>query len=187
MSSSSFLVERRSSLTSISEISFHRIKSVGNLISLLPTPPNVKNFQMKTRKLKVYIYIYINESYVDIDCLRWSSIPREIKPWLLMGKLHVCKSTVVGQFSTFFQCLSFQSYHVIHQQELNTLTYWREHTVKNTAKLTRKMIFFYSVSLKYSMQAHSYKNRSWGSCTYANRLLLTKSQAIFFPAFIVSK
>ena len=163
MSSSSFSVERRSSLTSISEISFHRIKSVGNVISLLPTPPNVNNFQLKTRKLKVYIYIYINESYVNIDCLRWSSIPREIKPWQLMGKLHVCKSTVVdeksGNSALFFQCLSFQSYHVIHQQELNTLTHWREHTVKNTAKLTRKMIFFYSVSLKYSMQAHSYKNR----------------------------
>ena len=80
-----------------------------------------------------------------------------------MGKLHVCKSTVVdeksGNSALFFQCLSFQSYHVIHQQELNTLKHLREHTVKNTAKLRRTMIFFYAVSLKYKTQAHSYRNQ----------------------------
>ena len=63
-----------------------------------------------------------------------------------MGKLHICKSTVVDKNSVnsalFFQHLSFQIYHVIHQQELNTLTHWREHTVKNTAKLRRKIVFF---------------------------------------------
>ena len=80
-----------------------------------------------------------------------------------MGKLHICKSTVVdeksGNTALFFQNLSFQSYHVIHQQELNTLKHRREHTVKNTVKLRRKMIYFYSVLLKYTTQAHSYKNQ----------------------------
>ena len=51
-----------------------------------------------------------------------------------MGKLHVCKSTVVdeksGNSAPFFQNLSFQSYHLIYQQELNTLKHCREHTVK---------------------------------------------------------
>ena len=41
-----------------------------------------------------------------------------------MGKLHICKSTAVdeksGNSAVVFQHLSFQSYHVIHQQELNT-------------------------------------------------------------------
>ena len=59
-----------------------------------------------------------------------------------MGKLHVCKSTVIdeksGNSAPFFQNLSFQSYHLIYQQELNTLKHCREHTVKNTAKLRRK-------------------------------------------------
>ena len=45
-----------------------------------------------------------------------------------MGKLHVCKSTVVdeksGNSAVVFQHLSFQSYHVIHQQEHNTVD-WR--------------------------------------------------------------
>ena len=63
-----------------------------------------------------------------------------------MGKLHICKSTVVdeksGNTALFFQHLSFQSNHVIHQQELNTLKHRREHTVKNTVKLRRKMIIF---------------------------------------------
>ena len=133
MLSSSFLVERRSSLMSISEISFHRIKSA----------TKCEKFPNENREIK---RIYINESLVDIDCLRWSSIPHEIKPWQLMGKLHECKSTVVdeksGNSALFFQCLSFQNYHVIHQQELNTLKHLREHTVKNTAKLRRTMIFF---------------------------------------------
>ena len=80
-----------------------------------------------------------------------------------MGKLHICKSTVVdeksGNTALFFQHLSFQSNHVIHQQELNTLKHRREHTVKNTVKLRRKMIYFYSVLLKYTMQAYSYENQ----------------------------
>ena len=63
-----------------------------------------------------------------------------------------------GNSAPFFQHLSFQSYHVIHQQELTTLTHRREHTVTNTAKLRRKIIFFYSISLKCTTQAHSYKN-----------------------------
>ena len=78
-----------------------------------------------------------------------------------MGKLHVCKSTVVdeksGNSALFFQCLSFQSYHVIHQQEFNTLKHWREHTLKKK-KIEEKMIFFYSMSLKYTTQTYSYKN-----------------------------
>ena len=48
------------------------------------------------------------------------------------GKLHVCKSTAVdeksGNSALVFQHLSFQSYHVIYQQELNTLKHRREHT-----------------------------------------------------------
>ena len=40
-----------------------------------------------------------------------------------MGKLHICKSTVVdeksGNSALFFKHLLFQSYHVSHQQELN--------------------------------------------------------------------
>ena len=50
-----------------------------------------------------------------------------------MGKLHICKSTVVdeksGNSAVVFQHLSFQSYHVIHQQEHNTVE-WR--TVEKT-------------------------------------------------------
>ena len=80
-----------------------------------------------------------------------------------MGKLHICKSTVVdeksGNSAVVFQHLSFQSYHVIHQQELKTLKHQREHTVKNTAKLRRKMMIFYSISLKYTTQAHNNKNQ----------------------------
>ena len=87
-----------------------------------------------------------------------------------MGKLHVCKSTVVdeksGNSALFFQCLSFQSYHVIHQQEFNTLKHLREHTVKNTAKLRRTMIFFYAVSLKYKTQAHSHRNQMFLGLKY---------------------
>ena len=45
-----------------------------------------------------------------------------------MGKLHVCKSTVVDEIQGikhfFFQHLSFQSYNFIHQQEHNTVD-WR--------------------------------------------------------------
>ena len=60
---------------------------------------------------------------------------------------------------TFFQHLSFKSYREIHQQELKTLKHWREHTITNTAKLRRKMQFFYSISLKYTTQAPNYKNQ----------------------------
>ena len=56
-----------------------------------------------------------------------------------MGKLHICKWTVVdeksGNIALFFQNLSFQSYHVIHYQELNTIKHRREHTMKNTVKI----------------------------------------------------
>ena len=77
-----------------------------------------------------------------------------------------CRWRKVRQFRPFFQCLSFQSYHVIHQQELNTLKHLREHTVKNTAKLRRTMIFFYAVSLKYKTQAHSYRNQMFLGLKY---------------------
>ena len=76
-----------------------------------------------------------------------------------MGKLHVCKSTVVdeksGNSALFFQCLSFQSYHVIRQQELNTLKHLGEHTVKKHSKIEEDNDIFYAVSLKYKTQAHS--------------------------------
>ena len=87
-----------------------------------------------------------------------------------MGKLHICKSTVVdeksGNTALFFQHLSFQSNHVIHQQELNTLKHRREHTMKNTVKLRRKRIYFYSVLLKYTTQAYSYKNQMFLGLKY---------------------
>ena len=35
----------------------------------------MKNFQMKTGKLEKK-YVYINESYVGIDYVKWSSVPR---------------------------------------------------------------------------------------------------------------
>ena len=100
-----------------------------------------------------------------------------------MGKLHVCKSTVVdeksGNSALFFQCLSFQSYHVIHQQELNTLKHLREHTVKNTAKLRRTMIFFSAVSLKYKTQAHSYRNQMFLRLKYMLAYMINLRKNIF--------
>ena len=67
---------------------------------MLPTLPNVKNFSMKTGKLKVFISMNL------------------ILVLTIKGDGQFEKS---GNSALVFQHLSFQSYHVIHQQELNTL------------------------------------------------------------------
>ena len=38
-----------------------------------------------------------------------------------------CRDEKSGNSALVFQHLSFQSYYIIHQQELNTLKRWREH------------------------------------------------------------
>ena len=117
-----------------------------------------KNFPNENGEI---ISIYINESYIGIDYLRWWSVPRLIKhsSWgscTYANRLSLTKSQAIQEF--FFQYLSFQSYHVIQQQELNTLKHWREPYIEKHSKIEEKMIFFYSMSLKYTTQAHSYKN-----------------------------
>ena len=75
-----------------------------------------------------------------------------------------CRRRNSGNSALFFQHLSFQSYNFIHQQEHNTVD-WRTF-VKNTAKLRRKMIFSYSISLKYTTQARSNKNQMFLGLKY---------------------
>ena len=75
-----------------------------------------------------------------------------------------CRRRNSGNSALVFQHLSFQSYNLIHQQEHNTVD-WRTF-VKNTAKLRRKMIFFYSISLKYTTQARSNKNQMFLGLKY---------------------
>ena len=114
---------------------------------------------MKTGKLEVFISMTLMSALTNKND---GQFPAKIKQssWgscTYANRLSLTKSQAIQHF--FFQHLSFQSNHVIHQQELNTLKHRREHTVKNTVKLRRKMIYFYSVLLKYTTQAHSYKNQ----------------------------
>ena len=85
-----------------------------------------------------------------------------------MGKLHVCKSNSVDEMSgnsaVVFQHLSFQSYHVIHQQEHNTVD-WRTF-VKKYSKIKEENDIFYSISLKYTTQARSNKNQMFIGLKY---------------------
>ena len=62
----------------------------------------------------------------------------------------------LGNPALVFQHLSFQSYHVIHQQEHNTVD-WR--TVEKTQQNWGAKRYFSLLSLKYTTQAHSYKNQ----------------------------
>ena len=78
-----------------------------------------------------------------------------------------CRRRNSGNSAVVFQHLSFQSYHIIHQQEHNTVD-WRTFVKKKkkTAKLRRKMIFFYSISLKYTTQARSNENQMFIGLKY---------------------
>ena len=68
-----------------------------------------------------------------------------------------CRGRNSGNSALVFQHLSFQSYHVIHQQEHNTVD-WRTF-VKKYSKIKEENDIFYSLSLKYTTQARSYKNQ----------------------------
>ena len=87
-----------------------------------------------------------------------------------MGKLHVCKSTVVDEIQGiqhFFPAFIVSKYNTkykVQYKEHNTVD-WRTF-VKNTAKLRRKMIFSYSISLKYTTQARSNKNQMFLGLKY---------------------
>ena len=73
LSSNSFLVERRSFLTSISKKSFHGIKMCWKCYTIVTYATKCEKFLNENGEIKS---IYINESYIGIDYLRWWSIPR---------------------------------------------------------------------------------------------------------------
>ena len=89
-------------------------KSAGNVISLLPTLPN-ENGEVKS--------IYIMNLISVLTILGDNQFPAKLNT--VHGEVAHMQITVVdeksGNSAPVFQHLSFQSYHVIHQQEFNTL------------------------------------------------------------------
>ena len=63
------VVERRSSSTSISKISFHGIKKCWKCYIIVTNATKYEKFPNENGEIKKK-YVYINESYVDIDYVR---------------------------------------------------------------------------------------------------------------------
>ena len=69
------LVERRSSLTSVSKISFHGIKKCWKCYTIVTYATECEKISSENGEIKS---IYIDESYIGIDYLRWWSIPAKL-------------------------------------------------------------------------------------------------------------
>ena len=98
-SSISFLVERRSSLTSISEISFHGIKKCWKCYIIIIYATKCEKFPNENGEVKSK---YIYESDVGIDYLRWFHAKLNRAHGEVARMQIDCRCQKVRQFSSFF-------------------------------------------------------------------------------------